>query len=554
MRLQAGKPERSAAFLTLAAALLSALHCSSDGIRDRPISFSEWRAQQTIEYVNKRYAVRQQSLEMLPVMVVSHYTAMDSLDVSYNYMNREEMESGRSQLKKAGGANIAVHYLVGKAGDIYRLMPENKIGRHVIGLNRHAIGIENVGVDENSLTMAQVEANALIVRRLAKKYPIRYLIGHSEYRKFENTPLWEELDRSYRTEKFDPGEWFMTALRERVADLSLAGEYNRSEIPDRIGFILRQAMARGEFSGVALVIDNGRVVYRAAHGTNPESGQPLTTDDSFYLASAAKPITALAIARLEAERRLSFDTNVAQFFPELKSLLAGVKISHLLSHTSGLDDYYRYGRPAPGFSNEDALRLIATQKKLLARPGTRFHYANSNFLLLAELAQRLQNQPFAQVVGASVLSPAAMQNTTFLADETKPKTVPALDPEGAIFRYGYRAVGPGGLASTIDDLAALDLAFMDDRLLTRKQRDRLLKPGFRAEKRPEFYAMGWYVLPGRQTVSHDGNFNGYHTMNWMQLKKRQAIILLSNRYTTKIREITGEIDRALNGLEALELR
>lgn len=43
-------------------------------------------------------------------------------------------------------------------------------------------------------------------------------------------------------------------------------------------------------------------------------------------------------------------------------------------------------------------------------------------------------------------------------------------------------------------------------------------------------------------------------MNWMQLKKRQAIILLSNRYTTKIREITGEIDRALNGLEALELR
>lgn len=546
--------QRHALRLSAMLLLLVTVKCSSDGIRNRPISFSAWRTQQTLEYVNKRYAVRQQTLEMLPVMVVSHYTAMDSLDESYDYMNREEMESGRSQLKNAGSANIAVHFLVGKAGDIYRLMPENQIGRHVIGLNRHAIGIENVGVDENSLTMAQVEANALLVRRLAKKYPLRYLIGHSEYRRFENTPLWEELDPGYRTEKHDPGEWFMAALRGRVADLALAGEYNRSEIPDRIGFILRQAMARGEFSGVALVIDNGQVIYRAAHGTNPETGKPLRVEDRFYLASAAKPITALAVARLEAERKITFDTDVAQFFPELRTLLTGVKVRHLLSHTSGLDDYYRYGRPAPGFSNEDALHLIAEQKKLLARPGSRFHYANSNFLLLAELVQRLQKQPFARVVEALVLGPAAMQNTTFAADGARPLTVPALDAEGAIFRYGYRTVGPGGLASTVDDLAALDVAFMEHRLLNRRQRERLLKPVLRAEKRPEFYALGWYVLPQRQTASHDGNFNGYHSMNWMHLKKRQAIILLCNRYTSRIRELTGAIDRALNGLEALELR
>jgi len=538
--------------VTLATALVT-WHCRADRIREKPISFSEWRAQKTLEYLEKHYAVRQQSLEMLPVMVVSHYTAMDSLDVSFGYLNREEMESGRRELKKAGAANIAVHYLVGKAGDIYRLMPDNRIGRHVIGLNRHAIGIENVGLNENSLTMAQVEANARIVRHLVKQYPIRYLIGHSEYRRFENTPLWDELEQSYRTEKHDPGEWFMAALREKVADLSLAREYNRSEIPDRIGFILRQ-WAREEFSGVALVIDNGQVIYRAEHGKNPETGKPLTPEDRFYLASAAKPITALAIARLAAERKLSFDTSVAPFFPELRSLLAGVKVRHLLSHTSGLEDYYRYGRPAPGFSNADALRLIATQKKLLARPGTRFHYANSNYVLLAELAQKVTKQPFAELVGALVLSPAGMQNTAFVAEEIESQVVPAMDPAGAVFRYAYRTTGPGGLASTLDDLAALDLAFMEDRLLSRSQREQILKPVIRAENRPESYALGWYVLPKRQTASHDGNFNGYHTMNWMNLKKRQAIILLANRYTTKLREIAGEIDRALNGLEALELR
>jgi CubicO group peptidase (beta-lactamase class C family) len=175
-------------------------------------------------------------------------------------------------------------------------------------------------------------------------------------------------------------------------------------------------------------------------------------------------------------------------------------------------------------------------------------------LLLAELAQKIEKQPFAQIVRSAVLAPAAMQNTVFLADEAQARTVSALDPAGAIFRYDYRAVGAGGMASTVDDLAAFDLGFMDDRLLTRRQRERLLQAVLPAENRPEFYAMGWYVLPGRQTASHDGNFNGYHTMNWIHLKKRQAIILLGNRYTSRTREITAAIDRALNGLEALRQR
>ncbi|MCS6972752.1 MAG: peptidoglycan recognition protein family protein, partial [Leptospiraceae bacterium] len=257
------------------------LGCRSDPIRDRPISFSAWRREQMLDYVRNHYRIEQDSLEMLPVMVVAHYTAMDSFDVSFEYMNREEMETGRSLLRKAGNANIAVHFLVDKDGRIFRLMPENQIGRHTIGLNRHAVGIENVGLDANSLTMAQVEANAYIVRRLAKKFPIRYLIGHSEYRRFENTPLWDEIDPKYRTEKYDPGEWFMAALRARLADLNLAAEYNRSEIPDRLYYTVAKAAERGGFSGVALVIDNGNVVLRAAWGKNPENGKPLSPEDRF---------------------------------------------------------------------------------------------------------------------------------------------------------------------------------------------------------------------------------------------------------------------------------
>jgi hypothetical protein len=44
-----------------------------------------------------------------------------------------------------------------------------------------------------------------------------------EYREFEGHPLWLELDESYRTEKVDPGDRFMTAVRDSVVDLGLEG-------------------------------------------------------------------------------------------------------------------------------------------------------------------------------------------------------------------------------------------------------------------------------------------------------------------------------------------
>ena len=126
----------------------------------------------------------------------------------------------------AGQVNVSIQFLVDRDGTVYRLMPETWMARHTIGLNYNSIGVENVGGGDSvdNMTAAQIEANIRLVRYLAKKYPsIEYLIGHSEYREFEGHPLWLELDDGYRTEKVDPGDRFMTAVREAVAHLGLKG-------------------------------------------------------------------------------------------------------------------------------------------------------------------------------------------------------------------------------------------------------------------------------------------------------------------------------------------
>jgi len=195
-------------------------------IVDRPISFSEQRKEMMRSYITTHYGITPADITITPRMVVLHWTAIDGLEGSFRAFNPEKVPSTRTELVGAGDANVSIHFLVDLDGTIYRLMPENWMARHVIGLNYDAIGVENVGGANgvDNLTDAQVASNIALLQYLKGKYPtIEYLIGHHEYEKFDGHPLWREKDASYRTSKQDPGERFMNAVRTGVRGLRLKG-------------------------------------------------------------------------------------------------------------------------------------------------------------------------------------------------------------------------------------------------------------------------------------------------------------------------------------------
>jgi len=165
-------------------------------------------------------------------MIVIHWTGSSSLKSLLATFGPDELPQGRPELVRGGRVNVSSHYAVDRDGTIYQLMPELWMARHTIGLNRVAIGIENVGGLKSSLTDKQLLANADLVQYLVVRFPaIQYLIGHQEYLNFRGTPLWEERDPSYFTGKIDPGVDFLRKLREKVADLHLANQYKVREAP-----------------------------------------------------------------------------------------------------------------------------------------------------------------------------------------------------------------------------------------------------------------------------------------------------------------------------------
>jgi N-acetyl-anhydromuramyl-L-alanine amidase AmpD len=205
--------------------VLLALIISSCSIQkkiiDKPIIFDAEREQLTKTYLLERYGLEKETSEIIPKMVVLHWTAIPTFEGSFDAFYQTKLPNWRPELENVSGLNVSSHFLVAQNGTIYRLMPETTMARHVIGLNHVAIGVENVGgTKDTPITKAQLKSNIKLVTYLKKKYTIDYVIGHYEYTNFEGHELWLEKDDGYRTKKTDPGENFMKKVRKVTKKLN----------------------------------------------------------------------------------------------------------------------------------------------------------------------------------------------------------------------------------------------------------------------------------------------------------------------------------------------
>ena len=204
-------------------AIVFLFSCKTASIQiiDKPIIFDESRIQLTLDYLSDRYGLEQKEPMIDPKMIVLHWTAIPTFEESFDAFERPTLPGSRPDIKNVSGLNVSSQFMIDRDGTIYKLMPETMMARHVIGLNHCAIGVENVGgTEDKPLTDAQLQSNIKLVRYLAEKYNIDYVIGHYEYTNFEGHQLWLERDDGYRTKKTDPGPDFMKKVRQATENFN----------------------------------------------------------------------------------------------------------------------------------------------------------------------------------------------------------------------------------------------------------------------------------------------------------------------------------------------
>jgi hypothetical protein len=227
-----------------------------------------------------------------PKIIVVHWTAIPTLQASYEAFYEPRLPASRATIGKASPLNVSVPYLIDRDGTIFQLMPDTLFARHVIGLNHCAIGIENVGDGgEHPLTEAQFIANVQLIKQLLTKYNIQYVIGHHEYQRFIGHSLWKEKDANYLTKKSDPGDGFMQRVRSELSDFNLlplpAHDIIRQGISGKVRWYEGNLMPT---VGDAPVQQRGKAVQRRLHVYELTHRNQATEESGFFSQLSTKQV------------------------------------------------------------------------------------------------------------------------------------------------------------------------------------------------------------------------------------------------------------------------
>jgi CubicO group peptidase (beta-lactamase class C family)/protein tyrosine phosphatase (PTP) superfamily phosphohydrolase (DUF442 family) len=225
------------------------------------------------------------------------------------------------------------------------------------------------------------------------------------------------------------------------------------------------------FSGVVSIYQAGEPLYEAAFGCRDNANQlPNEIGTRFGIASGTKFFTALGIGRLVEQGLLKMETQVGEISPDYNGFIdPSATILHLLTHTSGIYDYYdeeieqdfdNFFVSIPWYQLDtpaDYWPLFQGQK-LKFQPGERFSYSNGGYVFLAMLIEKLTGRIFREFMREQVFLPAQMTQTGFFALNNLPSNT-ALgyleDRETTnLYNLPIRGGGDGGLFTTTQDLRA----------------------------------------------------------------------------------------------------
>lgn len=323
---------------------------------------------------------------------------------------------------------------------------------------------------------------------------------------------------------------------------------------DGVDRIFRRYSTPGSPGCALAVMKDGMIVYRQGYGrASLEHDLPILPSTVFNIGSMAKQFTAFAIALLEDEGKLSYDEDIRTYLPEMHDFGKTMTIRHLINHTSGLRDSFpellalAEWRASDVTTTEDVYGLLKAQRELNFPPGEEFLYANSNYVLLAVICERVSGQSFAALCQNRIFDPLGMTNS--FVNDFFMKVIPGRarghyeDGEGGWITVPVTdsVVGPTNIYTTVEDLAKWDENSYSGAVGRMEILERMQQPGRLNDGTELDYAFGLMVGPahrhrGWQVVEHGGEQGGYSSWMVRFPEVHLSIVVLFNLFLWEMRE------------------
>lgn len=305
----------------------------------------------------------------------------------------------------------------------------------------------------------------------------------------------------------------------------------------------------------AILFADGSIWRGTAGLADVAAVRKVTPDTAFSVASVSKTFTAALILGLVGERRLLLDASARSYLPTLP-IDRAITVRQLLDHTSGLRDFYFGAGVDKALLSKpgriwDPARSLKYLGKAYARPGTEWHYSNTNYLILGMLAERVGGASIASQLQEQFFGPLGLDHTIYQSAMlpkgpmargyrflgTNPK-LPAIDLSDGTSVVPFTSVvtaagGAGSIATTADDLVRWARALYAGDALGPDMRASMVADALRtARYQPRIpYGLGVQTVSvaGHPALGHSGRFLGARAVvRWLP-RERIAIAVLTNQ-------------------------
>lgn len=324
-----------------------------------------------------------------------------------------------------------------------------------------------------------------------------------------------------------------------------------SAAPRDISAQLENIRTEYELPGMAAAVFTREGIIALGATGFRKAGQPVevTLDDPWHLGSETKAMTATLAGTFVAEGKLSWDDQVATYFPELASDIApalrAVTVSELLSHQAGLRanlPWADFDRTQPIIrQREKAVRDLLTTHPEFSQ-GT-YHYSNAGYVIVGAILERIGQKPWEQLMQERLFQPLDMKNVGFGGVGTAGK----LDAPWGHREDGQpvRKNGPArdnppvmGPAGRVHASVRAWSKFLIDQLRGAAGKKALLPPSiYTAIQTPHFagnYAYGWGTArppwaQGGRVLTHAGSNTMNYAVCWLSLDQGFGVLLCTNQ-------------------------
>lgn len=305
-----------------------------------------------------------------------------------------------------------------------------------------------------------------------------------------------------------------------------------------------------DFSGCVLVKKSREVTLLESFGYSDLSNKIKNeANTKFATASAGKVFVAVGILQLVEKNKLDFDDTIGNLLDfDLKEIDKDITIRQLLTHTSGIPDYFdesimdeydELWKDYPNYKIRTSADLIPLfiNKPMQYKAGEKFQYNNTGFVVLGLIIEKVTGIAFDQYLKENIFDPSGMLDTGYYElDRLPAKCANAYiyDDERKeyytnIYSVDVKGTGAGGAFTTVLDIGRFWECLLDGKLLEKNRVRQMMSPQSNAEN--EYYGYGIWLAKDKENTFipfFQGCDPGVSFISSYDIEKDMSITVVSN--------------------------